>query len=52
MAVTRPASPNAIFTVWTEAERGLSKRLSSARVMTIFTGLPPIALEARAAPTA
>ena len=52
MAVTRPASPKAIFTVWTEAERGLSKRLSSARVMTIFTGLPPMALEASAAPTA
>jgi hypothetical protein len=52
MAVTRPPSPNAIFTVCTEGERGLSKRLSSARVNTSFTGLPPMALEASAAATA
>ena len=51
IAVTRPPSPNAIFTTWTEGERKESKRLSSARVQTIFTGRPS-ALAASAAGTA
>jgi hypothetical protein len=52
MPITWPPGPKAIFTTWVEAERGLSKRTSSGRVQTIFTGLPPIAFDARAAPTA
>ena len=51
MAVIFPCSPNAIRNTWTEGERGESKRASSARVQTIFTGLPT-ALAARAAGTA
>ena len=51
MAVTRPASPKAIRTTCTDGERGLSNRLSSARVKTSFTGLPA-ALAASAAATA
>ena len=51
MAVTRPPSPKAIRTLWTEGERKLSKRVSSSRVKTSLTGLPR-ALEARAAGTA
>ena len=37
--------------VWTDGERNESKRMSSARVSTIFTGLPS-ALAASAAGTA
>ena len=51
IAVTRPASPNAIRTVCTEGDRGESKAASSARVKTSFTGLPN-AFDASAAGTA
>src|SRR5208337_1539577 len=40
MAVTLPPSPNAMRRIWIEGERNESKRISSARVSSIFTGLP------------
>ena len=50
IAVTRPPSPKAIRTTCVEGDRGQSKRISSARVQTILTGLPT-ALAASAAGT-